>query len=77
MQRYKLEFILDVSEYSGEALHNSLAEFGEGLKVSEMPQEANARGKSLQINISTEDPAIIFDTCAGFGRIKSVKVIEG
>jgi len=77
MQRYRLEFILNVFDESSGALHNSLAGFGQDLRVIEMPQEAKAKGRSFQINISTEDPTVIFDACAQFGRIKSVKVIEG
>lgn len=50
-------------------LKNSLVEFGRDLDISQGEGGFNIR-------IDTEDPTIIFDTCAQFGRIKSVKVEE-
>jgi dihydroxyacetone kinase-like predicted kinase len=76
MQRYRLDFILHTADEPVQVLHNSLAGFGEGLKIVEIPQETAEKGKSFQISISTHDPTLIFDTCAEFGRIKSVKINE-
>lgn len=69
MHRYYLEFTLIASSVSMENLKNSLIEFGRDLEVS--PGEGG-----FNIRIDTEDPTIIFDTCAQFGRIRSVKVEE-
>lgn len=74
MQRYRLDFILNAHDEPMRALDNSLSGLGEGLKIIEMEQEAGSGGKSFQISISTQDPTAIFDACAQFGRIKSVKV---
>jgi dihydroxyacetone kinase-like predicted kinase len=62
--------------FSEETLKNSLIEFGEGLEIFPLPQDAENKGKDFKIHISTEDPTIIFDTCAQFGRLKSIKIEE-
>ena len=51
-------------------------EFGEGLEISQLPKNGADKGENFKINLYTEDPTIIFDTCAQFGRIKSVKIDE-
>lgn len=91
MLKYYLEFILYIQNTSTETLKNSLIELGEGLEISWIQSEpkqpldksevtgnqsGEQKGKTLKIRINTEDPTIIFDTCAQFGRIKSVKVSE-
>ncbi|MFH1641118.1 MAG: hypothetical protein ABIA66_04040 [Candidatus Omnitrophota bacterium] len=80
MSKYHLEFILYVQDPSLDILKNSIIEFGEGLEILELledrPQEEERKGKSFKVSLSTEDPTIIFDTCAQFGKIKSVKVDE-
>lgn len=75
MPKYSLEFILCVGDIANETIENSIREFGEGLQISECPED-NVKDKNLKIQISADDPTIIFDTCAQFGRIKSVKVHE-
>lgn len=75
MPRYYLEFILSISDASPEMIKNSIVEFGNNLKIADCEEAAN-KGKNFKINIDTEDPTIIFDACAQFGRIKSVKVEE-
>ncbi len=75
MSRYYLEFILCINAASLEMIKNSIVEFGNNLKITDCDEAAN-KGKNLKINIDTEDPTIIFDACAQFGRIKSVKVEE-
>lgn len=74
MRKYCLEFILNMQTPSLQSLKNSIVEFGEDLEISQLPQEDNVKGRDFKIRIYTEDPTIIFDTCAQFGRLKSVKV---
>lgn len=74
MHKYSVEFILYVYSVSAETVQNSIGELGEGLEIRELPQENVAKGRNLQIHIRTQDPTIIFDTCAELGRIKSVKI---
>ena len=69
MHRYYLEFTLIAKSIPIDNLRNSIIEFGRDLEISQGEGEFNIR-------IDTEDPTIIFDTCAQFGRIKSVKVEE-
>jgi dihydroxyacetone kinase-like predicted kinase len=71
--KFKLDFILHTYNTSLQAVKNSLAEFGEGLEISEVVDELE-KGKNFKININTEDPTLIFDVCSQFGRIRSVKV---
>jgi dihydroxyacetone kinase-like predicted kinase len=76
MGRYFLEFILNMHASLVETLKNSLIEFGEGLEISRLPLDDDAKGEDFKIRIYTEDPTVIFDTCAQFGRLKSIKVEE-
>ena len=75
MHKYCLEFILNTYNASAEMIKNSLSEFGEGLKIV-VCQNNSSGGEVFKININTEDPTVIFDVCAQFGRIKTVKVDE-
>ncbi len=75
MSRYYLEFILCINDASPEMIKNSIVEFGNNLKITDCDDVLH-KGKNFKINIDTEDPTIIFDACAQFGRIKSVKVEE-
>jgi len=59
-----------------ETLKNSIVEFGEGLEISQIPQDNSIKSRDFKIRVYTEDPTIIFDTCAQFGRLKSIKVNE-
>lgn len=68
MSKFRLEFILHTPSASLKAVKNSLAEFGEGLEITDI------QDKNFKVNINTEDPTVVFDVCAQFGRIKSVKV---
>jgi len=61
---------------STQALKNSIIEFGEDLEISQLPQDKSANNRDFKICISTEDPTVIFDTCAQFGRLKSIKIDE-
>jgi len=73
MQKYHLEFILYIQDASEETISQAISELGEALEISDCRDDL-AKGKNLKINIQTEDPTVIFDTCAQFGRIKSVKI---
>jgi len=75
MSRYYLEFILCINDASPETIKNAIMEFGDNLKITDC-YEDTPKGKNFKIHIHTQDPTIIFDTCAQFGRIKSVKVNE-
>jgi len=74
-QKYKLEFILHTYNTTIQKVKNSLAEFGEALEVVNT-QEPEENGDNFKVNINTEDPTLIFDVCAQFGRIRSVKVTQ-
>jgi len=74
-QRYKLEFILHTYNTTLQKVKNALAEFGEALEIVNA-QEPLEKGDNFKVNINTEDPTLIFDVCAQFGRIRSVKVTE-
>jgi len=75
IQKYNLEFVLYAHNGSVRAIKNSLTEFGDKLEVTDCEGESE-KGKNFKVNISTEDPTMIFDICSHFGRIKSVRVNE-
>lgn len=74
MPKYFLEFILHIHSVSMETIKSSLIEFGDNLEIVELEQNDVSKGRNLKVHISSQDPTIIFDTCAQFGRIKSVKI---
>jgi len=90
MQKYQLEFILNTRGAKTTSIRNSLVEFGENLEITPLAPEnvcvcAGApggvsdtgkpvSGNGLKIKIETHDPTIIFDICAEFGKLKSVKI---
>jgi len=73
MQKYSLEFILNIRAASVEEIRGSLSGLGENLVISE-PEENIPGSQDLKIRIHTEDPTLIFDTCSQFGKLKSVKI---
>ena len=75
MSRYLLEFTLNVHGITAETVRNSILEFGEALEVARSAPGDN-KEQDLKVSIATEDPTIIFDVCAQFGRIRSVRVTE-
>jgi dihydroxyacetone kinase-like predicted kinase len=75
IQRYKLEFILHTYNTTLQKVKNSLAEFGESLEIVDT-RDSLEKGDNFKVHINTEDPTLIFDVCAQFGRIRSVKVSE-
>lgn len=78
MPDYSLEFILHTGDHeSCSTVKNYLVEWAKDLEITETKPEPCAQGKVFKIRLSACDPTIIFDTCAQFGRIKSVKIDEG
>jgi dihydroxyacetone kinase-like predicted kinase len=73
--KYQMEFILQGQDLSAQKIRSSLAEFGDALEVSEC-QDLAIGGKNFKVGMTSEDPTVIFDLCAQFARIKSVKVNE-
>lgn len=74
-QRYKLEFTLHVYNTSVQAVKNALAEFGNEFNIQESLSKQE-KGSNFIVNMSTEDPTLVFDICSQFGRIRSVKIDE-
>ena len=75
MQKYSLEFTLRVHGHSEKAVRNALSEFGDALTIRDC-QEENSEARNLHIHINTQEPTLIFDICAQFGRIQSARVQE-
>ncbi len=75
LSKYKLEFILHAYNTTLVEIKNSLAEFGSSLEVLQMP-DSSGKGRDFKVNLNTEDPTLVFDACAQFGRIRSVRVEE-
>jgi len=65
-----MEFILSTNRVSAQEINNYLAEFADKIEISPC-----AEGE-FKVCLQADDPTIIFDTCAQFARIKSVKVNE-
>ncbi len=77
MHKYYLEFILNIPvAVPMETLRNSLVEFGENLEISQALRDNDIKGEDFKVCIYTDDPTIIFDTCAQFGKMKSIKIDE-
>jgi len=76
MHRYYVEFILSADKGSGDTLQQALIECGENVEVISLPQSDSHREHNFKIQINTIDPTIVFDRCAEYGRIKSVKINE-
>ncbi|MBI4982549.1 MAG: hypothetical protein HZC15_05390 [Candidatus Omnitrophica bacterium] len=75
MTKYFLEFILNTYNSGSEAIRNAISEFGEVAQVNAVDSNV-AELSSFAVSINTDDPTVVFDVCAQFGRIKSVKVSE-
>jgi len=71
---YTLEFILHTKNSSVKIVKSSLAEFGNGLVVSQCQEEGERC--NYKVNMTTEDPTLVFDLCSQLGRIRSIKVHE-
>ena len=72
--KYALEFILHAKNCSIKTIKSALAEFGNDLVISQTTQENDSA--NYNVSMLTEDPTLVFDLCAQFGRIRSVKVHE-
>jgi dihydroxyacetone kinase-like predicted kinase len=75
MYNYRLEFILNTFS-SEKDIRTALGHYGEALEVFALPPADRERGHHYKVQLSTPDPTLIFDMCAHYGRIKSVKVEE-
>lgn len=73
--RYRLEFILYSKNSSPKVIKSSLEEFGNDLTVH--PSQKEAGSCDYKVNMTTEDPTLVFDLCSQMGRIRSIKVHEG
>jgi dihydroxyacetone kinase-like predicted kinase len=73
---FYLEFILHAHDTSAQTLKNSLREFAENIEVIDFDPGMEDRGKDFKVSMKAQDPTVIFDICAQFGRIRSVKVQE-
>lgn len=88
MQKFNLEFILNIRKASVDVIRNSLVEFSDKMEIIELPVvgaqkpdleepvKQKTASRDIKVCISTEDPTIIFDTCSQFGTLKSVKIEE-
>ncbi|OGX17439.1 MAG: hypothetical protein A3K83_06830 [Omnitrophica WOR_2 bacterium RBG_13_44_8b] len=75
MQKYRLEFILHVQDVKISAIKSSLSEFSENFSICESPDSCD-KNRNFKISINTDEPTAIFDICAQFGRIRSIKIDE-
>jgi dihydroxyacetone kinase-like predicted kinase len=73
--KYAVEFIINIYDSSLEEFRNFLTDLGEGLSLEER-EENNGKGRIVKVQICTNDPYLVFDSCSQFGRLKSVKVSE-
>jgi len=74
VQKYNLEFVLSAQELSAEEIARLLHDLGEGLEIMPLPQCDTERSRNFKVHLTTQDPETVFDACAEFGRIKSVKI---
>ncbi|MDD5692054.1 MAG: hypothetical protein PHP10_02625 [Candidatus Omnitrophica bacterium] len=73
--KFALEFILHSKNSSPKTIKSSLEEFGSGLTVHQCQKEGGTC--DYKVNMTTEDPTLVFDLCSQIGRIRSIKVHEG
>jgi dihydroxyacetone kinase-like predicted kinase len=72
--KYVLEFILHAKGSSPKIIKSALAEFGSDLVVGDC--QKHGESCNYKVNMTTEDPTLVFDLCSQLGRIRSVKVQE-
>ncbi len=72
---YSVEFVLKAQDLSIEVLRDSLKDLGEDLCIDKQLDNANNAG-GFKIQIQTEQPHSVFDTCSLFGRLSCIKVNE-
>jgi dihydroxyacetone kinase-like predicted kinase len=68
--KYSLEFILVAQSVSEREIADSLVDISDKAEVS-----VCAEGE-FKVCVLAEDPTLVFDVCAQFGRIKSAKIDE-
>jgi len=73
--KYTLEFILHSKDSSPKVIKSSLEEFGNDLTVHPCQKEGGAC--DYKVNMTTDDPTLVFDLCSQMGRIRSIKIHEG
>jgi len=73
--KYVLEFVLHAKDSSPKIIRSALAEFGSDLTVTDC--QKSAENCNYQVNMTTEDPTLVFDLCSQLGRIRSIKVHQG
>jgi hypothetical protein len=73
MQKYQMEFMLCTGGASDKEIKASLTEFSERLEIAPC---AAGTDTDFRIKLIAEEPTLIFDQCAQFGKIKGVKVEE-
>jgi len=76
MRGYCLEFILNTYDTTPKMLEEAMRDLGEGLEITAADEISDTQAKNFIIRIQTHEPTIIFDACAQFGRIKSIKIDE-
>ncbi len=74
-QKFKVEFILHAYNMSLDAVKSALVEFADTIEVSEFSDDKSGED-NFKVIMVTLEPALVFDVCAQFGRIRSVKVSE-
>ncbi len=75
MAKYRLEFVLHIQDASPKTVKSSLSEFAEDIEITD-DLDPNNKGRNFRVHLDTGDPTTIFDICAQFGRIKTVKINE-
>jgi dihydroxyacetone kinase-like predicted kinase len=76
LPQFKLEFTLHAYGTTAEGIRNALAEFAEAVVIALIPGDT-PQGEDYQVSLTTEEPQLVFDACAQFGRIRSIKIEEG
>ena len=72
--KYVLEFVLHAKDSSPKIIKSALAEFGSDLTVTDCHKHTETC--NYKVNMTTEDPTLVFDLCSQLGRIRSIKVHE-
>ncbi|MCG8430954.1 MAG: hypothetical protein MJA29_07265 [Candidatus Omnitrophica bacterium] len=76
MKKCALRFIVHSPASTADEVKCALAEFAEAVEVRVLTHPQDPGAREFDVSLLTEDPTLVFDSCAGLGRIKSVKVIE-
>lgn len=76
IRKYTLEFTLSGCEINLIEVERLLRGLGDDLEIIPLPQCGSEREQNYKVQIVTQDPTIIFDACAEFGRIKSIKISD-